>query len=135
MRPKTDLNDSSRYTSIMKFCSDCNNMLYSIVRDQTGAFFECRYCKKREEITKSTPIVYEHDLQQDTSIQYSINPYIKYDATLPTFTNMVCPNNNCSTRGQQSNIVGIKLDPVNVVWFYQCAACNATWKQFARGPP
>jgi hypothetical protein len=46
---------------------------------------------------------------------------------------MVCPNASCSTRGGESNIVGIKLDPINVAWFYQCAVCSATWKQFARG--
>jgi hypothetical protein len=77
--------------------------------------------------------VYEHDLQQDTSVQHSINPYLKYDPTLPRFTTMICPNDKCATRGKDSDIVGIKLDPVNVTWLYQCAVCDTTWKQLARG--
>lgn len=121
----------------MKFCNQCNNFLYSIEERAEGgtrkAYLKCRSCPYEEEIGKASPVVYEHDLRQDTSVQYSINPYLKYDPTLPRFTNMVCPNASCSTRGGESNIVGIKLDPINVSWFYQCAVCSATWKQFARG--
>lgn len=108
-------------------------MLYSIEEKNDGAVLKCRSCPYEEAITKENPVVYEHDLQQDTSVQYSINPYIKHDPTLPRFTNMVCPNDTCTTRGSESNIVGIKLDGVNVLWMYQCAVCGTTWKQFARG--
>jgi len=117
----------------MKFCKQCNNMLYSIEEREKKAFLKCRSCPYEEEITKENPIVYDHDLQQDTSVQYSINPYLKYDPTLPRFTTMVCPNNLCPTQKGPSDIVGIKLDSVNVVWMYQCAACDSTWKQYARG--
>lgn len=117
----------------MKFCNQCNNFLYSIEERDKKAYLKCRSCPYEEEIGKTNPVVYEHDLQQDTSVQYSINPYLKYDPTLPRFSDMVCPNGQCPTRGGESNIVGIKLDPVNVVWLYQCAACNTTWKQVARG--
>ena len=117
----------------MKFCQQCNNFLYSIEERDRTAVLKCRSCPYEEPVTKENPVVYEHDLQQDTSVQYSINPYLKYDPTLPRFTNMVCPNDTCTTRGTDSNIVGIKLDATNVLWLYQCAACGVTWKQFARG--
>lgn len=117
----------------MKFCQQCNNFLYSIEEREKKAYLKCRSCPYEEEVTKANPVVYEHDLQQDTSVQYSINSYLKYDPTLPRFTTMVCPNTTCSTRGGESNIVGIKLDPVNVSWLYQCAVCDTTWKQLARG--
>lgn len=117
----------------MKFCRECNNFLYSIEERDKKAYRKCRSCPYEEEITKGNPVVYEHDLQQDTSVQYSINPYIEYDPTLPTFTTMVCPNEACPTRGQASNIKGIKLDTVNVAWFYRCRVCKFTWKQLARG--
>lgn len=109
-------------------------MLYSIEEREKKAYLKCRSCPYEEEVTKENPVVYEHDLQQDTSIQYSINPYLKYDPTLPRFKNMVCPNKTCPTQGKESDIVGIKLDAVNVVWFYQCSVCETTWKQLARGP-
>lgn len=117
----------------MKFCKQCNNMLYNIEERDGKAYTKCRSCPYEEEITKENPVIYEHNLQQDTSVQYSINPYLKHDPTLPRFTNLVCPNTTCPTRGGPSNIVGIKLDPVNVAWLYQCAQCGATWKQLARG--
>jgi len=117
----------------MKFCKDCNNMLYSIEERESKAYLKCRSCPYEEEVTKTNPVVYEHDIQQDTAVQYSINPYLKYDPTLPRFTNMVCPTETCPTRGKEANVVGVKLDPVNVLWLYQCAVCDVTWKQFARG--
>ena len=122
----------------MKFCSQCRNMLYDIVERESAdggrkAFLKCRSCPYEEEVGKDNPVVYEHNLQQDTSVQYSINPYLKYDPTLPRFTNMVCPNTKCATRKGESNIVGVKLDPVKILWLYQCAECNETWKQGATG--
>jgi len=119
----------------MKFCKDCDNMMYSIEERDDGAFLKCRVCPYEESITKENPVVYEHDLLQDTSIQYSVNPYLKHDPTLPRFNNLKCPNMTCETRkpGQESNIVGIKLDARNVIWMYQCAVCDATWKQKAGG--
>jgi DNA-directed RNA polymerase subunit M/transcription elongation factor TFIIS len=118
----------------MKFCRDCRNMLYEIEERTDGAYLKCRSCPYEEKMEKTNAVVYEHDLQQDTSVQYSINPYLKHDPTLPRFSNMVCPNKEkCPTRGKESNIVGIKLDSVNVAWLYQCAVCDTTWKQLARG--
>jgi len=118
----------------IKFCNDCGSMLYDIVEEEGKAFQKCLVCPYREEITKSNPVVYEHDLQQDTSVQYSAIPYIKFDQTLPTFKNMICPNDDCPTHGKESNIVGQKLDIANVKWMYQCRACDEKWTQFARGP-
>jgi len=115
----------------MKFCKDCNNFLYNIVIKDDKAVIGCRACPYQEEITEENPIVYDHDLQQDTSVQYSINPYLKYDPTLPEFDNMICKNQECPTRGDKSQIVGIKLDNDNVTWLYQCKVCPAMWKQNA----
>jgi DNA-directed RNA polymerase II subunit RPB9 len=116
----------------MKFCTQCSNFLYEMVEHDNKAYLKCRACPYEEEVTKENPIVYEHDLQQDTSVQYSINPYLKYDPTLPRFKNMTCLNPTCATQGKESDIVGVKLDSVNVTWMYQCAVCDAMWKQNAR---
>lgn len=118
----------------MKFCTQCDNMMYNIEERNGSAFLKCRQCPYEEAITRENPVVYDHDLLQDTSIQYSINPYLKHDPTLPRFANMKCLNVMCATKGKESNIVGIKLDAKNVIWMYQCAVCDATWKQSARGP-
>lgn len=108
-------------------------MLYQIVERDKRAFLKCRSCPYEEEIGKENPVVYEHNLQQDTSTQYALNPYMKYDRTLPRF-NIQCPQENCpSRRKPASEIVGMKLDPVKVLWMYQCVDCDHTWKQTAGG--
>jgi len=125
----------------MKFCTKCNNFLYTVVdevNNTTGvreASLKCRACGNTEPITKDNPIVYEHDLQEDTEIQFSINEHYKNDPTLPTFRNIQCPNEDCGTRtsGKEPSVKGVKLDAVNVMWLYQCTVCNETWKQLARG--
>jgi DNA-directed RNA polymerase subunit M/transcription elongation factor TFIIS len=118
----------------MKFCQQCNNFLYNIEERDKKAYRKCRSCPYEEEITKQDPVVYEHDLQQDTATQYSINEFIVHAPDLPTFRNLVCPNDACPTRGKESNIKGIKLDAENVMWYYKCVACKTAWKQLARGP-
>jgi DNA-directed RNA polymerase subunit M/transcription elongation factor TFIIS len=127
---------SPEKTSTMKFCRDCSNFLFdTIEREVEGkrtAFRKCRSCPYEEAVSKANPIVYDHSLQQDTATQYSINPYIEYDPTLPTFTTMVCPNGECATRGKESSIKGIKLDASTVMWYYRCTVCKETWKQLAR---
>ena len=115
------------------FCKKCRNMLHDYVERDGHLFHKCRACPYEKEVTPDNPVVYEHSLQQDTSIQISINPFMKDADVLPRFNNMVCINETCPTRGGPSDIVGLKLDAVNAVWLYQCRECDATWKQAARG--
>ena len=114
----------------MKFCLKCRNVLHDYVEREGVMYQKCRACPYEEVVTA---VVYEHNLQQDTSIQVSINPFMKDADVLPRFENMVCMNETCPTRGRPSNIVGLKLDSTHVVWLYQCATCATTWKQAARG--
>uniref|UniRef100_A0A6C0J8Q0 DNA-directed RNA polymerase M/15kDa subunit domain-containing protein n=1 Tax=viral metagenome TaxID=1070528 RepID=A0A6C0J8Q0_9ZZZZ len=119
----------------MKFCKLCDNFLYDMVEKDGGMVIKCRKteCTYEESVTKENPVVYERNFDVDTSVQLSINPYLKYDMTLPRFSTMVCPNRACATRGKESDIVGVKLDAINVVWMYQCAVCDSMWKQSANG--
>ena len=117
----------------MKFCLKCRNMLHNYEERDGVMYQKCRACPYEEAVTRENPIVYDHNLQQDTSVQISINPYMKDADVLPRFDNMVCVNETCITRGRPSNIVGLKLDATNAIWLYQCAACATTWKQAARG--
>jgi len=121
----------------MKFCPTCRNMLYSIDEDTDGdkkfAVLNCRKCDYKESVTRENPVVYEHILREDKSAKLAVNPYLKHDPTLPRFTEIVCPNAECSSkRGSKPDVVGVKVDSVHVVWMYQCANCDTTWKQGAR---
>ena len=121
----------------MKFCPVCRNMLYGIDEDTNDegtkfAVLSCRKCEYTESVTRDNPVVYEHILREDKSDRLALNPYLKFDPTLPRFTEIVCPNTECPTKhGAQPNVVGVKLDAKNVIWMYQCANCDFTWKQSA----
>lgn len=124
-----------RYKAMkLKFCPSCNNMLYTATNTEAGtASFQCRKCPYSEPITKENPLVYEHSLKEDTTVQLITNPYLKEDPTLPRFTTIQCPNPECpSKKGVTPDVVGVKIDATNVVWMYQCALCDTTWKQSAR---
>lgn len=113
-------------------------MLYSMEEDtgadgQKFAFLKCEKCKYKEPITRENPIVYEHSLREDRSTRLAVNPYLKYDPTLPRFHTIVCPNTECPTRSGKAkpDVVGIRNDAANVIWQYVCAVCDITWKQSA----
>ena len=121
----------------MKFCTLCGRFLYDMVEKEGGMVMKCRdpACPYEESVTKENPIVYDHTFTKDTSIQLSINKNLKYDSRLPSFDTMNCFNDRCPTRapGEKSQIVGVKLDAVNVAWMYQCKVCDTQWKQNAKG--
>lgn len=114
------------YIITMKFCKVCENMLYAIEETTGTVQFKCRKCDYFETITHENPIVYEHLLKEDTAARLVVNPYLAQDPTLPHFTTITCPN------GHTGDVVGLKTNVQNVVWMYQCAECNVSWKQASR---
>jgi DNA-directed RNA polymerase subunit M/transcription elongation factor TFIIS len=124
---------SSVETVKMKFCPECKNVLYSIEEESGHAVQKCRKCEYQEKISPDHPIVYEHVLREDTSAKLVLNPYLKYDPTLPRFSEIQCPAPECPSRsGKKADVVGVKIDRQNVIWMYQCANCDTTWKQNAQ---
>ncbi len=114
----------------MKFCPECRNMLYEMSVVEGVMSYRCRKCSYSEPVSA---MVYEHKLQEDTTAQFAANPYLKEDPTLPRFTTIRCPNASCPSKSDGKNdVVGVKVDATNVVWMYQCARCETTWKQSAR---
>jgi hypothetical protein len=104
-------------------------MLYTIEEDGgAGIKLKCRKCPYAED---SPALLYEHNLREDATARLVVNPYLTHDPTLPRFTTIQCPNEECQTRkgGAEPDVVALKIDPVNVVWMYQCAVCSTSWKQ------
>lgn len=115
----------------MRFCPDCKNMLYTIEEEEGGGIqLKCRKCPYTE---ASPALLYEHNLREDTTARLVVNPYLTHDPTLPRFTTIECPNEECGSRNgsEDPDVVGVKIDAVNVVWMYQCAVCSTSWKQEA----
>jgi DNA-directed RNA polymerase subunit M/transcription elongation factor TFIIS len=105
-------------------------MLYDIVPSEDGSIhLRCRKCPYTE---PASSMLYQHTLRGDTATQIAVNPYLLQDPTLPRFKTIQCINDECPSRGHESDIVGVKVDPQNVVWMYQCAVCSTSWKQASR---
>lgn len=114
----------------MKFCPDCKYMLYTVEEEEgSGVKLKCRKCAYTED---APVLLYEHNLREDTTARLIVNPYLTQDPTLPRFKTIQCANEDCPSRGKESDIVGLKIDSTNVVWMYQCAVCSTSWKQAAR---
>jgi DNA-directed RNA polymerase subunit M/transcription elongation factor TFIIS len=112
----------------MKFCPTCDNFLYALDDSESGVGFRCRKCPYVETITNQNPLVYEHNLREDTAGRIVANPYLKDDPTLPRFTTIQCPTKGCPS----GDVVGVKQDRTNIVWLYQCSTCGVSWSQSAR---
>jgi DNA-directed RNA polymerase subunit M/transcription elongation factor TFIIS len=116
----------------MKFCPACHNILYTLDEElnkdgKKFACLKCRKCDYKEHLDKNNPIVYEHILKETTVEKLILNPYLKYDPTLPRFTEIVCPSKECG----EKEVVGLKVDQQNLIWMYQCVHCDTIWKQSA----
>ena len=123
----------------MKFCPTCRNMLYTIdedvVDESKTAVMTCRKCGYKEPVSRENPVVYEHNLRQESTASLAVNPYLKHDPTLEHLTNVVCPNVECPTKSDKKltwDVVPVEIDSKNLVWMYQCAHCSKTWTQSSR---
>ena len=118
----------------LEFCPDCENMLYILEEmpggesGEEGVRYRCRKCPFTKTINHEHPLLYEHNLKEDAAARIIENPYLTRDPTLPRFDTIQCPTEGCPSK----DVVGVKLDKANIVWMYQCAVCNAAWKQGAR---
>ena len=124
----------------MKFCPTCRNMLYTIdedvVDDDKTAVMTCRKCGYKEPVSRENPVVYEHNLRQESTASLAVNPYLKHDPTLEHLTNIICPNDECPTKteDEEPDVVPVEIDSKNLVWLYQCAICSTTWTQSGGAP-
>jgi DNA-directed RNA polymerase subunit M/transcription elongation factor TFIIS len=112
-------------------------MLYGIDEDTVDgvktAVRSCRKCEYTEPISRENPIVYEHSLREDKSVRLVMNPNMKNDPTLDHFSNILCPNKECSSRtgAAKPDVVAVEINEKQLVWMYQCVNCDTTWKQTA----
>jgi hypothetical protein len=109
-------------------------MLYGIdeetIEGKRTAVLSCRKCEYKEPLTQENPLVYEHVLREDKTARLVMNPYLKNDPTLDHLSTIVCPNAECPSKsGATPDVVPVKINEKNLIWMYQCANCDATWKQ------
>lgn len=125
----------------MKFCKDCENMLYIrlLSEDSNKLIYYCRNCGNAyDEIDKDNVCVLNSNVNtQDKAYLQDINEYTKLDPTLPRTQNIKCPNQSCpsnhthddaSKLTNKNEVIYLRYDDINLKYVYICTQCDTTWK-------
>ena len=118
----------------MEFCKLCDNMLFikrEVTDEQDKLINYCKNCSNSVELKSDNKsiLIFENNYEKE-KINYKlfVNPYIKYDPTLPRVNNLVCPNAKCTKKKNQDNeVIYIKYDNENMKYLYYCVYCEEFW--------
>ena len=119
----------------MKFCNQCNNMLYISISETDGnkLSYYCRNCgAKDDSITADSVCVLETQLKKgEQKFNHIINQYTKKDPTLPRIYNVRCPKAGCETNHDTSKpaeVIYMRYDDDALKYLYICVTCDTVWK-------
>lgn len=115
----------------MKFCQNCQNMLYvSVSGDEL--IYNCKNCNfaTTEDFSHSAECIVKKSVHADNnSFQKFMSKHIKHDPTLPRVKNIACTNADCNKPATTENeVIYIKYDPKNLKYLYFCCHCESFWK-------
>ena len=120
----------------MNFCKKCDNMYYMKIDNEgagaaTGSNLKyyCRNCGHEDnDLNVENLLVSTYEKKKNVNI--NINPYIKFDPTLPHLHTIKCPNSECKTNqpDQMSDVIYFRYDHTNMKYIYLCAECDFSWK-------
>ncbi len=118
----------------MHFCKNCSNMYYLSLSedDPNNLQYYCRNCGDVE--TNITEFIISNIQLKKSEQEFShiINKYTKLDPTLPRVSNILCPNELCSTNKTKDpeprEIIYIRYDNLNMKYVYLCSSCDHAWK-------
>ena len=135
----------------MKFCQNCDNLLYLKISDSNESKepteegedagsassnppesplnekcelkYYCRMCNENYSSDQSDSCVFNINFNLDNIKKNSfINDYIYDDITLPRAEGIKCPNANCPDA--KPEIVYIQYDKENMKFIYVCLSCH-----------
>lgn len=111
----------------MKFCDNCNNMLYFSVEGDNLKYY-CKNCNFSviDNFAAKAECVLEshHTATKQGNYRQFMNKNIKYDPTLPRVNNIDCPS--CTTKPNE--VIYMKYDPVEMKYLYFCCHCENFWR-------
>ncbi len=112
----------------MKFCPECNFLLYYAENEENGLINRCKNCgyeKKSDDVIISTTIYKKNGLTTSRKSK----KYYKYDNAYPRTHNYDCPNEQCPTKKDDSLKDAILInDALSLKLIYICAVCDIEWK-------
>jgi DNA-directed RNA polymerase subunit M/transcription elongation factor TFIIS len=108
----------------MKFCPECNFLLYYHEKDKQlhQNCKNCGYDEKSDEVIISTT-VYKKDIIEDITF----NKYNVYDNALLHTIHYTCPNKKCETfeNKELKDAIIYNEDDLQIV--YICTVCKTEW--------
>lgn len=118
----------------MKFCDGCNNMYYIKTNEDESnnmsIVYYCRNCGKEDDNIEENYVVSSYNREENIKNNSFINPFTKYDITIPRVNNISCINKQCkSYKDKNTNhILLIRTDEVNMKYLYLCSICDTNWQ-------
>jgi len=112
----------------MKFCNQCENMLYISVED-SNLIYHCKNCNFQD--FKDCSKTAEKITSDFGDEKYSafMSKHIKHDPTLPRVNNIACPNAQCTKKPTEPNeVIYLKYNLEDMKYIYFCCHCDNFWK-------
>ena len=113
----------------MNFCKKCDFMYYIKLNDVNELKYYCRNCG-HEDTDLSVEELKISVYEKNNSSQTHVNPWLKYDPTLPHTNLIKCPNEKCNSNEKDNtpDIIYIRYDDTNMKYMYLCCTCDYNWK-------
>lgn len=120
----------------MKFCKQCDNMLYYNYKIDTidneeinTLYYYCRKCGENETI-QHNELIKEITYEKKQNKIVNVNKNIKYDPTIPHIKNMNCPNSECVSNKttKEPDIIYYRYNEEDIKYVYMCVYCDTMWK-------
>ena len=111
----------------MKFCSECESMLYAKEGEEGGLYGECNNCGNVEPLKDS--IIQENIYKTSGFQDFASKSNMVYDPSLPHTITKQCPNENCPSRKDNKLQEAVVVtNPKTIKLTYICTICKTEWK-------
>ncbi len=114
----------------MKFCDNCDNMLYIRLEDADADKKLMQYCKNCGHEEATATCVFGNATGTQKRVVHRTRDIV-HDPTLPRVRHIRCPNADC--KGAKSKGLGeviyMKVDHANLKFLYYCTGCDTFFEQ------
>jgi DNA-directed RNA polymerase subunit M/transcription elongation factor TFIIS len=121
----------------MRFCETCSYLLVLKTKDDGTVDQVCKNCGRKEPLhptNEKEAMILETNLRSGSSAGgassgITVNNYTLQDPTLPHIQSIMCPNEGCGSRADETlrDVIYIKTDPTNLKFQYVCTVCRTEW--------